>query len=246
MDMQVLEISDSEEEEEQLEADGDSVERSKVISSRDKGKSVANIPDDDNDTEEDYHPTEDDDNENSPSEGPSTREVMVTAATDVSSITSTSSSSTSKRRLKEVVEIIEVEEGEDNNEKRGNHIGPEEPISPYPIKLKGEVVQGFGRGSKELGIPTANLSEDAIKTLCVDVDTGIYFGWNPYYKNEKRSAEVHIIHKFPEDFYGAELRVIVLGYVRPEKDYSSLDINLDISVALNSLDRTSYNAYKYR
>lgn len=24
-------------------------------------------------------------------------------------------------------------------------------------------------------------------------------GWNPYYKNEKRSVEVHIIHKFEKD-----------------------------------------------
>jgi len=32
--------------------------------------------------------------------------------------------------------------------------GPEVPISPYPIRMKGVVVRGFGRGSKELGIPT--------------------------------------------------------------------------------------------
>ncbi|CAG8463550.1 10140_t:CDS:2 [Acaulospora colombiana] len=119
-------------------------------------------------------------------------------------------------------------------------VGSEEPASPYPIKMKGEVVRGFGRGSKDLGIPTANLSEAAVEALCKDTNTGIYFGWaqvsgdqvvypmvmslgwNPYYKNEKKSAEVHIIHTFPEDFYGAELRVIVLGYIRPELDYTSL------------------------
>lgn len=33
-------------------------------------------------------------------------------------------------------------------------VGPDVPISPYPIKMKGEVVRGFGRGSKELGTPT--------------------------------------------------------------------------------------------
>ena len=26
--------------------------------------------------------------------------------------------------------------------------------------------------------------------------------WNPYYANEKRSAETHILHKFDSDFYG--------------------------------------------
>jgi riboflavin kinase len=33
-------------------------------------------------------------------------------------------------------------------------VGPEELVSPFPIKLAGLVTKGFGRGSKELGIPT--------------------------------------------------------------------------------------------
>ena len=33
-------------------------------------------------------------------------------------------------------------------------VGSDAPESPYPITMKGAVVQGFGRGSKELGIPT--------------------------------------------------------------------------------------------
>jgi riboflavin kinase len=33
-------------------------------------------------------------------------------------------------------------------------VEPDVPTSPYPIKMKGEVVKGFGRGSKELGIRT--------------------------------------------------------------------------------------------
>lgn len=33
-------------------------------------------------------------------------------------------------------------------------VGPEVPQEPYPLKLSGTVVKGFGRGSKELGIPT--------------------------------------------------------------------------------------------
>lgn len=47
-------------------------------------------------------------------------------------------------------------------------------------------------------------------------------GWNPFYKNEKKSAEVHIMHNFHRDFYGDELRVVVLGYIRPELDYTTL------------------------
>lgn len=36
-----------------------------------------------------------------------------------------------------------------------------------------------------------------------------------------RSQEVHIMHKYEEDFYGVEISVVVLGYIRPELDYTS-------------------------
>ncbi|KAJ3412784.1 riboflavin kinase [Chytridiales sp. JEL 0842] len=133
-------------------------------------------------------------------------------------------------------------------------VGPERPEPPYPVYLRGIVSKGFGRGSKELGIPTANLPEEVAEQAGAMIDTGIYygwasvghkdivwpmvmsFGWNPFYKNEKRSA----------DFYGEELRVIVTGYIRPEKNYESLDaliedINTDIQVAKKSLSRSAYN-----
>ncbi|KAA0199329.1 hypothetical protein HAZT_HAZT009265 [Hyalella azteca] len=58
-------------------------------------------------------------------------------------------------------------------------------------------------------------------------------GWNPYYKNTKKSMfvccsqalvlqETHILHVFDEDFYGSWLRVVVLGYIRPELNFESL------------------------
>lgn len=34
--------------------------------------------------------------------------------------------------------------------------------------------------------------------------------------------ETHIIHTFDSDFYGAELSVVILGFLRPEKNYPSL------------------------
>jgi riboflavin kinase len=34
--------------------------------------------------------------------------------------------------------------------------------------------------------------------------------------------EVHVLHDYPSDFYGKELRVVVLGYVRPEYNYASM------------------------
>jgi FAD synthase len=39
------------------------------------------------------------------------------------------------------------------------------------------VVHGFGRGSKQLGIPTANLDADALGPVVDALPAGIYFGW---------------------------------------------------------------------
>jgi len=44
-------------------------------------------------------------------------------------------------------------------------VGSDAPESPYPITMKGAVVQGFGRGSKELGIPTGKESLTFLKPL---------------------------------------------------------------------------------
>ena len=57
--------------------------------------------------------------------------------------------------------------------------GPETgPAEPFPIQLSGPVVKGFGRGSRELGIPTANIP---LAGLSVggheDVESGVYYGW---------------------------------------------------------------------
>lgn len=46
-----------------------------------------------------------------------------------------------------------------------------------PFFCRGQVVRGFGRGSKQLGIPTANFPEQVVDNLPADVSTGIYYGW---------------------------------------------------------------------
>ena len=70
-------------------------------------------------------------------------------------------------------------------------------------------------------------------------------GYNPFYKNTVRSAEVHVLHKFDKDFYDAHMRLLILGFVREEKDYKSLDalvkdINFDCEVAKGSLKREAW------
>ena len=34
--------------------------------------------------------------------------------------------------------------------------------------------------------------------------------------------ETYLMHTFSEDFYGSKLKVIMLGYIRPMEDFSSL------------------------
>ena len=48
--------------------------------------------------------------------------------------------------------------------------------------IKGLVVKGFGRGSKELGIPTANLDENVVQSLTLP--EGIYFGFAQLFLND--------------------------------------------------------------
>ena len=36
--------------------------------------------------------------------------------------------------------------------------------------------------------------------------------------------EPHLLHKFEQDFYGAQLKFLIIGYIRPEMNYSSLEL----------------------
>lgn len=134
-----------------------------------------------------------------------------------------------------------------------------------PYFLSGSVIRGFGRGSKSLGIPTANLEDKIVSTLPDNFNTGIYYGWasvngnvhemvasvgwNPFYKNEKKTVEVHLLHKFENDFYGSQIKVIFLGYIRPEQNFTSEEelikaIKNDIAFAEQHLQQADLNAYK--
>uniref|UniRef100_A0A803LPM1 riboflavin kinase n=1 Tax=Chenopodium quinoa TaxID=63459 RepID=A0A803LPM1_CHEQI len=47
---------------------------------------------------------------------------------------------------------------------------------------------------------------------------GIYkmvmsIGWNPYFNNPEKTIEPWLLHEFEDDFYGEELRLVVVGYI---------------------------------
>ncbi|XP_013166192.1 PREDICTED: putative riboflavin kinase isoform X1 [Papilio xuthus] len=136
--------------------------------------------------------------------------------------------------------------------------GIKKMTSLLPFFMEGEVVKGFGRGSKELGCPTANYSLEVVKSIPKDMAPGVYYGWAqvdsqmvhkmvanigwcPFYENKEMSVETHVMHKFDSDFYGSNLKICVIGYLRPEKKFDSLNdlieaIQQDIKNADAKLD----------
>lgn len=54
-------------------------------------------------------------------------------------------------------------------------VGPEVPEHPFPHSISGTVVRGYGRGSKELGIPTGIYIHLPMATLMFDTRVDIAF-----------------------------------------------------------------------
>lgn len=152
-------------------------------------------------------------------------------------------------------------------------VGLEEgPQSPFPIKFKGKVVRGTGKGTGMLAVPTANLGDvpDDIKYRL----KGVYFGWarilepkaaeppsgdwheavisvgpSPYASPsvlQKTVVAVHMLHSFDDDFFGARLQVVVMGFLRPMKvagtpEEEMLDaITQDLWLTTSSLSRGNW------
>lgn len=144
-----------------------------------------------------------------------------------------------------------------------------------PLRLSAPVVRGFGRGSTQLGFPTANLDPGVIglETL-QSLRRGVYFGWATRPSaaagggdNDGAAAspagvpplpcvlnvgvrptvegtaggdltvEAHLMDWTGQpEFYGENLRVLVLGFIRPEARFSGIialkeRIAADIGVA---------------
>lgn len=138
------------------------------------------------------------------------------------------------------------------------------PIEPWYIG--GPVIKGFGRGSKVLGIPTANLSTEAYSDVLSEHPAGVYFGWaglaskgvykmvmsigwNPYFNNTEKTIEPWLLHDFNENFYGEDLRLAIVGYIRSEANFPSLEslvakIHEDRDIAERALELSLYNKYR--
>jgi len=74
-------------------------------------------------------------------------------------------------------------------------------------------------------------------------------GYNPFYGNNVRSAEVHVLHEFGADFYDVEIRLLITGFTREERGYPNRqalidDIKMDIDVACRSLEREAWSLWE--
>ena len=104
--------------------------------------------------------------------------------------------------------------------------------SPYYIK--GRVLHGRADGRK-LGFPTANIAMESGKAIprlgvyrtATVIDGKIYNGVTnigkcPTFMGEEIRLECHLID-FDGELYGREIKVYLLGFIRDEKTFDSLD-----------------------
>ena len=127
------------------------------------------------------------------------------------------------------------------------------PNTPSPIRMEGEVVAGYGRGSRKLGVPTANLRPTDVASQTAALPLGVYFGFarlvdvdgrdtgesrkmvmnigkRPTFVKDngpEESIEVHVMDYDGPDFYGQRLAVVLCGFLRPEMKFDGLDALLN-------------------
>lgn len=120
------------------------------------------------------------------------------------------------------------------------------------LSIRGPIVKGFGRGSKDLGFPTANIEVrenllilTGIYAGRVKLDGEVYkaaisVGVCPFYSNQQVSYEVYIINAFNESLVGKNIECELLYYLRSESKFRSMEdliraIELDVKLCLELL-----------
>ena len=131
------------------------------------------------------------------------------------------------------------------------------------VEMRAPVVSGFGRGSRQMGVPTANMDPAVLAAELSGMRRGVYFGFARLPDDTDQSAwekcvinvgqrptfadgdgvtiEVHVLKDFTRDFYGETMECVALGYLRPEMKFAGLSqlvgrIMTDIGLARNALD----------
>ena len=115
-----------------------------------------------------------------------------------------------------------------------------------PYYIKGRVSSGR-RDGRLLGFPTANISLESgrfiprfgVYRTAVVIDGKIYNGVSnlgvcPTFNGDEVRLETHIIN-FEGDLYGRDLRVYLLGFIREERRFDSVDeLKMQINIDKNT------------
>jgi riboflavin kinase/FMN adenylyltransferase len=111
-----------------------------------------------------------------------------------------------------------------------------------PHRVCGEVVHGDHRG-RELGYPTANLSQESAGLVPAD---GVYVGWlirptllegdpdrrlpaaisigtNPTFEGTQRRVEAYVLDRLDLDLYGENVAVEFIERLRPTEKFASIE-----------------------
>ncbi|EDR22583.1 riboflavin kinase, putative [Entamoeba dispar SAW760] len=100
------------------------------------------------------------------------------------------------------------------------------------ITIKGKVVKGFQRG-RTIGYRTANINPTN------ELEQGVYYGQvklrgkiyhaaisvgkNPTFCLKNTVVEVHIFEQFKDEFYGEEIEVKIMKFLRGMKKVNGID-----------------------
>jgi hypothetical protein len=84
-------------------------------------------------------------------------------------------------------------------------------IPTLPLYFKGQVVRGFGRGSRTLGFPTANLDPKCFADKLTTSDEGVYFGWSRLNNEEPIEQMVMSIGYNPQ--FGNQTKTVVRSHL---------------------------------
>lgn len=133
---------------------------------------------------------------------------------------------------------------------------------PSPVTIAGKVQRGFGRGSRKLGTPTANLPGSLLDGVGTMGQDGVYIGFGVVPSLSSRPVKMvanigrnitfddvpeRVLEAFlmddtlQEEFYGEEMRLCVIGYMRAEVKFDGIaalvaNIRNDVAVAKEALE----------
>jgi riboflavin kinase len=108
-------------------------------------------------------------------------------------------------------------------------------LLPQVLRYRGTVDKGYGRGGKQLGVPTANLPSSLFAHALQDIATGVYFGW-ALLENQDTVYKTVVNVGYSPTFEGQENKEKIIEahlIVESETESSSSNNDDDSSAAAN-------------